>query len=139
MNDSQQMVLRPISVFVFSVLLLLAAGCQPERKVREKPVAPKLATSAGMAEYLRGASAVRKVADWPNSYGPGITITTNHYRIHTTLLDPLMLRQFPGFMEKVNAAKKVIKISRHRVTAVETDRAGIGHLQHKKRHRTEQY
>ena len=52
-----------------------------------------------MAEYLKDLPAVKKVEPWSDEYAPGITITTEHYHIHTTLLDPLMLRQVPGFME----------------------------------------
>ena len=57
-----------------------------------------------MAKYLDGLPAVKDVKNWPNSYGRGITITTKHYTIHTTLLDPLMLRQIPAFMESAHRA-----------------------------------
>ena len=54
-----------------------------------------------MLEYLRQQNlpAVKSVEVWPNEYAEGLIITTEHYEIHTTLLDSLMLRQLPGFVE----------------------------------------
>ena len=46
--------------------------------------------------------AIKKIEDWPNPYAAGVTITTAHYQIHTTLLDPLILRQLPAFMESAH-------------------------------------
>jgi hypothetical protein len=43
--------------------------------------------------------ALRDVQVWENAYGPGLELTTDHYRIRTTLLEPLMLRGVPGFIE----------------------------------------
>ena len=53
---------------------------------------------------LNNLPAVKKVSKWPNSYGQGLTITTNHYDIYTTLMEPLMLRQVPAFMESAHRA-----------------------------------
>ncbi|MBN2130645.1 MAG: hypothetical protein JW741_14175, partial [Sedimentisphaerales bacterium] len=36
---------------------------------------------------------------WDNQYGPGLKLTTSHYEIYTTFLEPLMLRTVPGFIE----------------------------------------
>jgi hypothetical protein len=58
-----------------------------------------LSSPEGLAQYLRGLPAVQTVEPWQNPFAPGITVTTSHYTIHTTLADPLMLRQLPGFME----------------------------------------
>ena len=54
-----------------------------------------------MADYLtkQNLPAVEAVEIWENEYGPGVIITTGHYKIYTTLLEPLMLRQVPGFVE----------------------------------------
>jgi len=81
-----------------AVVLLLVAGCETPQ-VSKRATTPRLATPVGMAEYLKDLPAVKKVEPWSDEYAPGITITTEHYDIHTTLLDPLMLRQVPGFME----------------------------------------
>ena len=83
---------------ISSVFILLITGCEAPQ-VEKVGTTPRLATPAGMAEYLKNVPAVRKVEPWSDEYAPGITITTEHYDIHTTLLDPLMLRQVPGFME----------------------------------------
>jgi hypothetical protein len=58
-------------------------------------------TAAGMAEYLQQEQlpAVKSVQIWQSEYGDGLIITTEHYRIYTTLLDSLMLCELPGFME----------------------------------------
>jgi len=83
---------------VLVVFLLSITACEtPEAE--KGGTTPRLATPVGMAEYLKDLPAVRKVEAWSDAYAPGITITTEHYDIYTTLLDPLMLRQVPGFVE----------------------------------------
>jgi hypothetical protein len=57
-----------------------------------------------MMERLRSENppALRSVEIWENPYGPGLTLSTDHYRIHTTLMEPLRLCTVPGFMEAVH-------------------------------------
>lgn len=43
--------------------------------------------------------AVKDISPWGNEFGEGMVIRTDHYEIYTTLLEPLMLRKVPGFME----------------------------------------
>jgi hypothetical protein len=54
-----------------------------------------------MIEYLQGLNlpALKSVEVWENDYGPGLKITTEHYEVFTTLLEPLMLSELPGFVE----------------------------------------
>jgi hypothetical protein len=54
-----------------------------------------------MIGYLHKKSppALKSVELWENEYGPGLKLTTLHYEIYTTLLEPLMLSQVPGFVE----------------------------------------
>ena len=54
-----------------------------------------------MIDYLQRQNlpALKSVELWQNEYGPGLKLTTEHYEIFTTLLEPLMLSQVPGFME----------------------------------------
>jgi len=54
-----------------------------------------------MVEYLQRQNlpAVKSIEVWHNEYGDGLIITTQHYQIYTTLLDSLMLRELPGFVE----------------------------------------
>ncbi len=85
--------------------VLLSGGCVEEK--RSKP-GRKLSTSLdspkGMIKYLKNLPAVKKVENWDNKYDRGITITTKNYIIHTTVLEPLMLRQVPAFMESAHRA-----------------------------------
>jgi len=90
-------------VITLAASALLLICCVPNR-YDQPDTAPDLSTPQGMIGYLRDLPAVRSVEDWPNEYGTGVTITTDHYRIHTTLLEPLMLRQVPGFMESAYRA-----------------------------------
>ena len=64
-------------------------------------VVQRIDTPAGMIEYLQGQNlpALKSVEVWDNKYGPGLKLTTEHYEILTTLLEPLMLCQVPGYME----------------------------------------
>ena len=52
-------------------------------------------------ERLQGENlpALRSVEVWDNEYGPGLKLTTDHYHIFTTLLEPLLLRTLPGYVE----------------------------------------
>jgi len=64
-------------------------------------VAPAINTPDGMTDYLLGQNlpALKSVEPWQNQYGAGLKLTTAHYEIYTTLLEPLMLSQVPGFVE----------------------------------------
>jgi hypothetical protein len=62
-----------------------------------------------MITYLknRRLPTLESVEQWQNPYGPGIKITTTHYEVYTTLLDPLILSRVPGFVESAyNAYQK---------------------------------
>ena len=58
-------------------------------------------TTGSTLEYLRRQNlpALKDVQTWQSTYGPGLKLTTEHYQIYTTLLDPLVLSQVPGFVE----------------------------------------
>jgi hypothetical protein len=85
------------------MIAICLAGCFETNKTGtiSSGGARRIDTPVGMIEYLQQQNlpAVKSIEVWLNKYGDGLIITTKHYRIHTTLLDPLMLRQFPGFME----------------------------------------
>ncbi len=82
--------------------LNLISGCQTQTAAVEPQAV--MTSPAAFAEYVRSEPAVRDVREWENDYGPGLVITTAHYRIYTTLLEPLMLRQMPSFAEAAFAA-----------------------------------
>jgi len=52
-----------------------------------------------LTEYLRNEPSVRQVSRWDNPYGDGLVINTANYRLYTTYLEPLTLRQLPSFLE----------------------------------------
>jgi hypothetical protein len=81
------------------VLTLLPACGESTKRTGKSPRATF--SSDGLIEYLKSTPAIKTISQWQNPYAPGVTITTAHYQIHTTLLDPLILRQLPAFMEAV--------------------------------------
>jgi hypothetical protein len=88
-----------LSIIVVFVLFTLA-GCQDA--VRTRPASSSPATLNAVqttADYIRNEPAVKEVQPWTNSYGNGLEVSTEHYLLRTTLLEPLMLRQMPAFLE----------------------------------------
>jgi hypothetical protein len=83
--------------FLLAVFSFFWVGCASQKAT----VQPQAAMSEpqAFADYVRNEPAVREVSTWDNPYGPGLVMETAHYRIYTTLLEPLMLRQIPGFVE----------------------------------------
>lgn len=93
------MTLKYRIIIAVSLLTLVGTGCQQENSrpmVREEPT---LQNSTAIINYLERLPAVKSVTPWHSAYGPGIVIKTAHYEIYTTLNEPLMLRQVPGFLE----------------------------------------
>lgn len=76
-------------------------GCLESQSQIGSSKARRIDTPAGMIEYLykQNLPALESVEAWENEFGPGLKLTTAHYEIFTTLLEPLMLSQVPGFME----------------------------------------
>jgi hypothetical protein len=58
-------------------------------------------TPAGMSAYLKSKQLppLKSIDLWESQFGTGLKLTTAHYEIYTTLLEPLMLSQIPGFIE----------------------------------------
>ena len=115
---------RTSLLIVISLCILIMPGCTEETK---RPAEGKLSTAEGLVEYLDQLPAVREVQPWPNEYGDGIVIKTAHYEIYSTLLDPLILRQVPGFMESAHSAyqsqlPEPIETKTHFVTYLFADR-----------------
>jgi hypothetical protein len=92
-------IISVISVICVISDIFLLAGCEsPESP---KAVAPAINTPDGMISYLKSQNlpALKSVEPWESQFGTGLKLTTAHYEIYTTLLEPLMLSQIPGFME----------------------------------------
>ena len=87
--------------FILIPVTFCLAGCLESRSSFEVAGAHRIDTPAGMIERLRGENppALKSVEVWENECGPGLKLTTAHYEVFTTLLEPLMLRQVPGFVE----------------------------------------
>lgn len=83
--------------------LLLMAGCAGSASRGSKSAAV-LATPEGLVDYLQTVPSIQEVAAWDNPYGPGLTIRTRNYEVRTTLMEPLMLRQLPFFLESAHEA-----------------------------------
>ncbi|MHC4132905.1 MAG: hypothetical protein ACYSR3_13090 [Planctomycetota bacterium] len=88
------------------ILTIVLTGCSGRLASRKSVTNKPIDTPEGMAQYLQRQNlpAVESVKPWENKYGPGLKISTTHYEIYTTLLEPLMLRQVPGFMESAYRA-----------------------------------
>jgi len=86
---------------IWAVLISCLAGCSESGPSIIGGDALRLSAAAGMIEYLQNENlpALKSANKWQSDYGPGLKLTTEHYDIFTTLLEPLMLRQLPGFME----------------------------------------
>lgn len=54
-----------------------------------------------MTAYLKRQKlpALKAIDLWENRFGTGLKLTTAHYEIYTTFLEPLMLSEVPGFVE----------------------------------------
>ena len=92
-------------ILVITILLITA----PLASAAGRKNNVKMNSAQGMANYLRSRRlpALESVEVWDNVYAPGLKITTKHYEVYTTLLDPLMLSRVPGFVESAyNAYQK---------------------------------
>ncbi|MFZ0033468.1 MAG: hypothetical protein WAK60_00590 [Sedimentisphaerales bacterium] len=76
-------------------------GCSESKPQIDSSKVQRIDTPSGMMEYLHGQKlpVLESVEIWQNEYGHGLRLTTAHYEILTTLLEPLMLSQLPGFVE----------------------------------------
>jgi hypothetical protein len=86
---------------IWIALIFSLSGCFEVASSVSTGSAHRIDTPAGMLEHLQGERlpALKSVEVWENKYGPGLKLSTAHYEVFTTLLEPLMLRQVPGFVE----------------------------------------
>ncbi len=90
------------SVLIWIILIVCLSGCfEADKTGTPNNLVPQLDTPAGMAKYLQKQNLMelKSVGLWESKYGQGLKLTTSHYEIFTTLLEPLMLRAIPGFVE----------------------------------------
>lgn len=91
----------PLLFLILILAMAMLSGCNEQQAMNSTP---KISTPRGMAKHLETLPPVVKVENWDNEYAPGITITTKHYEIKTTMLEPLTLSRVPGYMESAYLA-----------------------------------
>jgi len=86
---------------IWFIGLFALTGCFQSGRSPAAGRSPGIDTPAGMINYLQQQNppALKAVEQWQNDYGPGLKILTQHYQLYTTMLEPLMLRELPGFLE----------------------------------------
>ena len=88
--------------FLAGFAAICLPGCQEANKSVSAPstafAVPNNAAQTAI-DYIQNEPAVKEVNLWINSYGDGLEVRTEHYLLRTTLLEPLMLRQMPAFLE----------------------------------------
>jgi len=95
---------RSSLVWAFAIVCL--AGCVPDNGRPLRTYARRAENPCPAIEHLglQDIPAVDSIETWENRYGPGLRLTTIHYEIFTTLLDPAILSHCPRFMESVHRA-----------------------------------
>jgi hypothetical protein len=90
----------PIYVILLCAVFFIN-GCTTNTAENKVVNTPRIDTPAGMIGYLQKQQlpTLKSVEVWENKYGDGLKLVTEHYEIFTTLLEPLMLSQVPGFWE----------------------------------------
>jgi hypothetical protein len=91
---------------ILIISILYMAGCQSDKSARPDLDSQILSVSNNMAEFLRQKhlSQLDDIKAWKNTYGPGLKLTTAHYEIYTTIMEPLTLTRIPKFMESAYRA-----------------------------------
>jgi len=94
------------STLILIIVIVCLAGWKSDRIEAGEAGAEQQDVRAGMIEHLRRQNppALKAVEVWNNQYGPGLKLTTAHYEIFTTLLEPSMLRRSPGLIESAYKA-----------------------------------
>ena len=94
-----------VNIILLIGFALSCLGCQVSKSTgASKRSGTALNGAHQMAIYMRAEPAVKDVQIWNDPNTPGLIIQTQHYRVHTTLLEPLMLRQIPSFLESAYQA-----------------------------------
>ena len=90
--------MQGIAVLLACVMVGIA-GCSSAPTTPPAGQPASLGSSDGLAAYLREEPSVRQVEPWDNPYGDGLVVSTANYRVFTTYMEPLTLRQLPAFLE----------------------------------------
>lgn len=96
--------MKKLAITVLLVALSLC-GCADSprfRRAQDQADAEHMCLAEFCAEQQN--STVLHAERWTNKYGPGIVLTTQHYEVYTTLLNPFFLAKIPDFMEAAHQA-----------------------------------
>jgi hypothetical protein len=98
-------VLRKSTLICIFVIVCLV-GCQSDRIEAGETGTGQPDIRAGMIEHLRRQNPpeLNTVEVWNNEYGPGLKLTTAHYEIFTTLLEPIFLDRISELIESAYKA-----------------------------------
>lgn len=88
-------------LFLYLLATFFLSGCSGWSESLEDSNSGGINSPAGMVDHLQEQSipALESAGVWENDYGRGIELETRHYKVYTTLMEPLMLRLVPGFFE----------------------------------------
>ncbi|MBL7106309.1 MAG: hypothetical protein ISS77_01715 [Phycisphaerae bacterium] len=88
-------------IYFLAIGLLFLSGCDGADSSDSLNPYAKMNSAEGMIGYLESLKlpALTSVTQWQSPYGSGLKIQTRHYDIYTTLLEPLMISEVPGFIE----------------------------------------
>ena len=92
-------------LLIFLVGLLCLSGCKSQESPSVDAKSNNISVYNGViAEYLYNQNLpdMESVESWQNIYGPGLIITTQHYKIYTTLMDRFLLSTIPAFIESAH-------------------------------------
>jgi len=88
---------------IYIIVTFCLTGCFESGKFGTKGLRDTVKSDRrrSVLEYLleQDIDGLESIGLWKNEYGPGLKLTTAHYEIFTTLLEPLMLRMVPSFLE----------------------------------------
>jgi len=91
---------------ICTIAIACFTGCKSDKIITAQSVPKGPPTCAEMIQHLddQNLPELESVGVWENEYGPGLKLATAHYEIFTTLLEPVMLRRSPGFIESAYRA-----------------------------------
>jgi hypothetical protein len=94
------------SALIWVIGIVCLAGWKSDRIEAGKSGPGQHNIRFGMIEYLQqqNPTGLKAVRVWNNDYGPGLKLTTSHYEIFTTLLEPTLLARISGFIESAYKA-----------------------------------
>lgn len=94
---------RKLALALATVAVFCLNGCSRPQAVRTAPLSQPESrpTCAAVIERLRNERlpALASVESWQSKYGEGLKLTTSHYEVFSTVMEPLALRILPGFIE----------------------------------------